>query len=299
MPASQIIHSIAGCPAPPKKNQIEINGELCAVCGFASQIGITAKELFGANFTDQDLLAAPQAKFACSACAWVMAGTPPDTFRMWSVLWVEGKQLTHSDTYLNYDADRIAEVGRLKPSKNISVTNRGHNRAIVDTLTNPPNGKWLLSITTSGQIHTLPFAKVNSGLRWSVRFERSTVSCTADVFCELLYHVSSLKILGLSDDSIMTGRPNPAFIKCDPRAWKHHAQHITRWTGSDLLALALWCNTKDNYDTTRESARRSYFDRNGREICNGHEIIDSAQHDISRVPVAEDNDGPRNLSFDF
>jgi hypothetical protein len=171
---SHILHNLAGRPQLPPSRKIINSDNACCVCGERASSAITTKSAFGSSFTDYDLLDDPTSDNVCVPCAWVMSGKPPDTFRMWSVLYrSDGVRLTHSETFANYDQEKIPSLRSLLGASCLSMTNRGHARQIIDALTCPPDSTWFLSLTTSGQIHTVPFAKCNDGHRYTVRLERA------------------------------------------------------------------------------------------------------------------------------
>jgi len=62
----------------------------------------------------------------------------------------------------------------------LHFTSRADMRVVVDTLADPPEGEWVVSVAESGQKHSLPYAVVNRGrARWRVRMDALDVDAPA------------------------------------------------------------------------------------------------------------------------
>lgn len=137
----------------------------CFLCGHSCDIGcIATKKAFGTSFTDWDA-AKCNSDVVCTPCAWSMSGKPPDTFRMLSVVYRTDIDLSH----------RAIPGTRRAIGPHTWVGNKKDLRMVLDTLLSPPGGVWFASVADSGKVHTVPFATINKGGSWTIRFERSDV----------------------------------------------------------------------------------------------------------------------------
>jgi hypothetical protein len=217
------------------------------MCGqIAPEGGVPAKSAFGPSFTDRDRLAIPTAEEVCKPCVWVMGSSPPDTLRMWSVM---------------YRADKIAPPsnpkGKVAVGPRTQMASKADMTAIVDLLLDPPDCEYVVSIADSGQLHTAPFARVNSGRHWTVRLEREDVASTPEEFAEVLWHVTSLSLLGYVRGDIESLQPHPGKLaKYGLKEWMCHAEPLRRWRCSALLSLALIVFNKENVSEINERAGR-------------------------------------------
>jgi len=72
-------------------------------------------------------------------------------------------------------------------------------RVVVDTLADPPEGEWVVSVAESGQKHSLPYAVVNRGrAQWRVRMDALDVDATPEDFRHAFAHVCALRARGFS-----------------------------------------------------------------------------------------------------
>lgn len=86
---TQKIHTLIGRPDPSKDRGLgELDGP-CLVCGHEYPTGSPSKYALSKTDTDHDRFAAPWSDMVCSACTWCSEGRPPDTLRMWSMLYRE------------------------------------------------------------------------------------------------------------------------------------------------------------------------------------------------------------------
>lgn len=174
MRACRDIWRSVGSPAISKSTIKTSAGDLCYWCGFE----ITEPEahpssaICGTNFTDHDLACFPLSPVACRACAWMMSGRPPDTLRMWSLIWIDEWSRKPLQTPSAPDLGPEVWLG-----------NKGDLSPVVDLLSAPPDGRWAASIADSGKVHTAPSACLNSGADpWVVRYERYDVSSSPTAF---------------------------------------------------------------------------------------------------------------------
>src|SRR5699024_3889453 len=200
---------------------------------------------------------APWSDRVCWPCSWASSGRPPDTFRMWSVVYSQngGLPAHHSAALKNIDAGKCDKIAPLRDVGELCLTNRGNTSPIVDILLNPPACDWFCSIATSGQIHTLRLAEVNRSDQWAVRFERTTVNSSSSEFARALYHTGVLRSHSYRDSEILDGSPSSVAYFKNPHIWHEHAPEVHDLTQSVLMEMALWCHTKE---VLRYNVEQSY-----------------------------------------
>src|SRR5690606_5710493 len=215
----------------------------CRWCGLPidQPEALTAKEAEGGMFSDGFACADPVSEVWCLPCAWLKSGQPPHTYRMWTVL---------------YREDRPAEPSHEKASALLAVpglhlAGRNDLRAIVDALLDPPAGAWFCSLAESGQIHTLPFARVQTGRdRWTVRMDRDDISATVAEFRHAIHHVASLYAATFTQDEIREATPRAhtllrvgkdrGGVRAAVALFDRHARPLARIAGGPLVDLCLF-----------------------------------------------------------
>src|SRR5690606_35568556 len=117
------------------------------------------KWLEGKSFTDPAHLRARSDR-VCEGCAWAVTGRGMDQVRMWTIVARTDRELPPSNPKAAFAAPHL------------HFTSRADMRVVVDTLADPPEGEWVVSVAESGQKHSLPYAVVNRGrARWRVRMD--------------------------------------------------------------------------------------------------------------------------------
>jgi hypothetical protein len=246
MIVSHILHADAGSPGIAKP-AVDCNCN-CAFCGAPTTQGVRVKDAFGPGFTDWDKLAHPGSGHVCVPCVWLLGGQPPQTLRLWSVL---------------YREDWHAPPGNPKAAYAVGprtwLTSKGDLSHVIDTLLDPPECPWVCSLADSGQIHTVPFAQVNHGSAgWVVRYEREDIASHPREFAEVLWHAVSLLSAGFIRDDLATLDPHPAkLVKHGIDVWRQHAEPLKPYRRSPLLALAITMCKRDEYDNVRGRAGRA------------------------------------------
>ena len=237
MKAPRLIHQMVGEP-PVEGSAAKAFSEppeLCAMCGQISQRTAPADKVLGANFTDRGLFTAPHSTRVCWGCVAICSGLPPRTFRQWTIVATPGRQLPPSQE------KAAAWIGQ---HEGICLTSKADTTPVIDTLLDPPDGPWVVSIAESGQKHVAPYAEVNHGDAGIVRMETINISYQRDIFRHVFGHALALRRLGLPADAVMTGTPK--FIKSRAMldTWRAHQKELRAFQGSPILALALWAITK-------------------------------------------------------
>jgi hypothetical protein len=160
-----------------------------------------------------------------------MTGRPPDTLRLWSLVWAPG--MDHPDNH-----PKAPWLG-----KDIFLQNKADPSHFVSVLSAPPVGKWACAIADTGKIHVVPFAVLNTGNGpWCVRFERADVRSTPAVFRALCATVTELLTVNISKQSIARGDMTVAQWR-DPvkrQKWTRHYPDIEPMHGRDVLRLVLF-----------------------------------------------------------
>ena len=194
----------------------------CNLCGQFGPLDHQACKVYGPNFTDQDQLKRPDAESMCDPCVRTLAGTPPNTLRMWSVVYRQDRSPGQSNPKARFDF-----------GQNVQLTTKGDTLGIVDLLVDPPHCDWCVSITTSGQIHHVPFATMRH-----VRFERTTLTIQPLWFAETLLFAAELYRLGHSVTAITSGQYRHATVAQAPLQWMFYHDARTSVRGSLRLELA-------------------------------------------------------------
>src|SRR5690606_4428385 len=122
----------------------------------------------------------------------------------------------------------------------LHFTSRADMRVVVNTLADPPEGEWVVSVAESGQKHSLPYAVVNRGrARWRVRMDALDVDATPEDFRHVFAHVCALRARGFSAEDIEHLRMPIGRIKTghDLAVWQHHAEALAPWRSSSLIGV--------------------------------------------------------------
>lgn len=159
-----LVWELAGRPDPVPNIAalLEDVPGVCALSGeYEPRTAPLAKAL-GANFTDQSLYRARSDRVGPGAL-WCCSGKPPATLRMWSVVASRTAALPASHP-----------KAWLQDTPGLHLTNRADTSVIIDTLLDPPEGEWLVTVAVSGQKHVVPYGTVNHRRdTWTVRMECS------------------------------------------------------------------------------------------------------------------------------
>lgn len=237
--AAVLVWEAAGRPQRPTLRTKPVDA-VCAMCGRQVAEAVPAKQtVAGKSFTDQYLLRRPDSEWTCYACSWVCTGKGMDQVRMWSVVARTDRKLPPSSPKALYATEHL------------HLTSRADMRAVVDTLADPPEGPWVVSIAESGQKHTLPYAVVNRGrARWRVRMDALDVDATPEEFRHVFARVCALRAHGFSAEDIEHLRLPVGRIKTghDLAVWQHHAAALELWRSSPLMHLAVFLPNKEHLD---------------------------------------------------
>lgn len=275
----------AGRPEPTKA--VQDTTSPCALCGHSLGRGVAVKDALGPGFTDRDRLAAPASSHVCVSCVWLLGGKPPLTFRTWSVVYREDRTAAPSN-----------EKAAYPHGPHTHCASKADITEIIDVLLDPPESPWVCAIAESGHIHTLPWARVNIGDEWVVRYERENVAMTSTGFAAILHHTNALLAAGFVRDDI-TSEPHPSkLVKYGSSVWREHGGPLKQWRRSSALSLALSLSRKDTYEHIRDrAADRAGIPRRAPliprdEPRTGHDGQRNDREDSTNGVVATREDGP-------
>ena len=131
--APRLLYELRGAPQVPLAEACP--EQPCWVCAAPAACGVQVDRWMGSNFTGQNKVRSPESTHVCAACVYVMAGRPPDTFRLTSHLFELGGE------YL--------------------TPNKGDKPAIRRFLRRQHLGPWFAAIADSGQKHIVPWTPIN------------------------------------------------------------------------------------------------------------------------------------------
>ena len=222
----------AAAEPDPRKPVHDADGP-CYWCGSDVRgSGCRTKDVFGSSFTDQDVVARPASPWVCVPCTWTLTGKPPDTLRLWTLVYREDRLAAPSH-------DSAPGLGQ-----HIHLQNKADPSEVDAILRDPPESPWICAVADSGKIHTTPFARVNRGRVWCVRFERWDVRSTSDEYARVADAMQALMDAGFSKADI-EGEPSPGrLVRCGIEVWREHDATLRPYRGGPLFDLALFVRRK-------------------------------------------------------
>lgn len=214
-----MLHAHVGAPVAPGCASHEAMP--CWVCGAASERGLAVDDFMGANFVGQNRVRAPLSTHVCESCVWVMAGRPPDTFRMYSVFFEDG---------ISYEK-----------------VNKGQKPEMREFLRRRHSRDWFAAIADSGQKHVIPWAPVNPGgsRGGRVLFEETPISLPAsDDGWRVLDAMTVLLTAGGTKDEIASGAYESAWSRCPDHVRAFESEYGSA-RSSAFFKLAIWLAQRD------------------------------------------------------
>jgi hypothetical protein len=212
--ASQLIWRSAGCPTGSRSDMIENIEGVCALCGHSDTKTVPLmKACPPASFGGWQQMRWPSSDRVCRACSWSMEGMPPNTLRMWSIL---------------YRDDGVkSDVG---PSlgENAAGSNRANLIPILETLCCPPECTWAVGVAESGKVHVVPYMHTNKGDGlWAIRVDRITLRESPTKMRHDVFHFSSLLAAGFRAKAIVERNPPIKDLsKIGIDVWKKHIEAL-------------------------------------------------------------------------
>lgn len=231
MSLTQIIWEACGRPDHGRPSHQARSARPCCICGDSITSGVASAHGISKTYSNFRELRSIASGLVCDACVWAMAGRPPLTLRLWSVLWREDGHTLQSSTNCPW-----------QPA-GVRFTNKGDIEDFQSVLLDPPRCKWGMSIADGGKIHVLPFAPINAGNSdgWRVRIDDLTVSSSGSEFSAITKHAAILYDLGFSKTDILSGQPQPSSLKKHGvDEWRQHHSCLRPWFRSVQLRLALF-----------------------------------------------------------
>jgi hypothetical protein len=222
-PSGDVARLFVPCEAP------------CVMCGLVEPVTAPTsdKRILGGNVTDQYLFARPDSPRMCPGCFWSRAGRGLVSPRQWTVV-------ARIDREAPPNADKVP----FAQQAHVHWTSKTNLRWVAETLWEPPDSSWLMSVAESSQKHHLPWARINRGERWTVRMVLVDVAGTTGEWRAMFRPVVALRQAGFSPDEIETGRPSIPHIIAHADLWRTHGEPLTAAGRSPLLHLAVFVATK-------------------------------------------------------
>lgn len=228
---ARLLYTAAGKPASPKP--VGRTSALCWLCGLSCDgTGVPVLGAIGESFTDHSRVAIPSSTHVCVPCVWVMSGRPPDTFRLFSVVWRTDRPL----------APNHPKATRIIPGAQFSAKN--DLTEIKNILLVPPSdgSVWFCAISNSGKKHVVPFTKLNlNSLQWIIRLEDEDIHGSSVVFKKIFHCCVELRLAGFSNNEILKGNPfHGKLVKTGIDFWRKRERFLNPWREGGLLSLAIF-----------------------------------------------------------
>jgi hypothetical protein len=238
--------NVLAMPDVIKPSKKKPNGNDCWLCGGdAGENALALKDAISSGFTDSNLSKAPHSDAVCQSCAalmsrdaWVLAcekhGHSPHFPE------VEGK--TQKLASWMFSSHLFSEErGWIRPSRN----------GVRDVLLAPPeNGKWVLTLAATGKKHVIFRAPINNGGDdFFVQFDEHTLLVHRRALMEIIDVFEDAYSLGLSKDSLLTGRYNQAAcVKIGVQKWRYFEEKLSGYRKRFLneMRLAHFCGQKND-----------------------------------------------------
>ena len=234
--ACQAIWESAGRPFGQRGNRVEDVPSVCALCGHVDDRTIPLTVACPpASFGGWQQMRWSSSDRVCRACTWAMEGRPPDTLRMWSLLYVAG----------GIDAGNGPNLG-----PRVHVCNRGEPERLLDALCWPPSGQWAIGVAESGKVHVVPYMSMNDGSgSWVVRVDRMTLCGEPRDMRRIVHHFASLRVAGFSATKILGRSAVPGDLaKHGIETWRYHVGQLGGATAGTTERLAALLIKKEAMD---------------------------------------------------
>lgn len=250
MTPARLLYDLRECPDLGARERYRSHDVgRCYMCGLDCEPygGVETRRAYSGEYSDWDCGREKLGTHVCAACVWATGGRPPDTYRMWTVVYREDRPPAPSNPK--------AHAGRL--TEHLSLTGKENLLPALELLLAPPEtGRYFCALADSGKIHTLPWAPVCEGPRWHVRLERHDVAATPRMLAELLSRTHELYEGGYVLEDIRTGEPHPSkLVKHGIDLWRRNDAVLSPVRGSSLFELALFLTRRSLTDETRRLIR--------------------------------------------
>jgi hypothetical protein len=238
--ACQSIWASAGRPLGQRGGLAEDVPGVCALCGHVDDWTVPLTVACPpASFGGWQQMRWPSSDRVCRACTWAMEGRPPDTLRMWSVLYVAG----------GVPAGNGPDMG-----PQVHACNRGAPERLLEALCWPPDGPWALGVAESGKVHVVPYMVLNEGPgAWAARVDRMTLRGTPGAMRHIVHHFAALLAVGYSATKILERAAIPGdLVRNGIAAWREHITQLGGATAGATERLAALFIKKEAADGWRE-----------------------------------------------
>lgn len=238
--ASQLIWRSAGCPSGQRGELAEDVDGVCALCGHGDTATVALTVACPpASFGGWQQMRWPSSDRVCRACTWAMEGKPPNTLRMWSIL---------------YRGDGVS--GGIGPDMGdmCGAFNRSDLSAVLECLCWPPDCEWSAGLAESGKVHIVPYMTVNRGAgAWSIRVDRVTFRSDPATTRRVVHHVSSLIDAGFRVKAILDRNPPIRdLVKFGLDTWKRHIEALGPLSAGQVERIAAMIIKKEKANEWRE-----------------------------------------------
>lgn len=230
--AMPLIWDLAGRPEPTGKNAASGEAAPCALCGRHVDRTADINRVLGSSFTDRGHLARLDSDRACAACVWCCTGRGLTSLRLWTVVAHPGAPCESQPK------------AWIRDTPGLTLTNRAHTAPVTALLDDPPDGPWALSVAVSAQKQVVPYARLNHGRAWTVRFEATDITATSADWSHVHGAALALRRLGVPEEAIVDGEPRFVTGRDRLALWRDLDAALAGWRRSPLLRLALWTITK-------------------------------------------------------
>lgn len=246
--ATQLVWKSAGFPKPRRISE-DVGATRCAICGGWDEYCLPLDTACPkSSFSGHQDMKWMESEAVCRACTWSMEGRPPNTLRMWSILYREDCEAAPS----NSSAPNCGPW--------VHLENKGNLDAVGHVLLNPPWKPWCLSIADSGKIHILPYTPTNTGEDrkcWIIRIERENVHGSINEFGKIMHSISVLVGSGFAKKYILSRDPPPGeLVKRGINIWKDNIDELPVFGNTSIERIALMIIRKDNADEWRKRTEK-------------------------------------------
>jgi len=204
----------------------------CYLCGGSSNLGEPVGDWMGGNFTDQNRVRNPSGQFVCAACCFVSSRITEVQGRPAK----EGKKF--GGCFRNYS--HCIEGGEYFNAS------KGEKPLIRAFLERKHICEWGAAIADSGQLHVIPFTRMNFGNGTTagvVLFDKQDIAIPDDV--SLIERTCDMLTTGATKDEILSGNYRIATIeRCGDmvRAYEREARSER---GGNWFSFVVWLAQRD------------------------------------------------------
>jgi len=204
----------------------------CYLCGGSASTGDPVGEWMGANFTDQNRDRNPAGGFVCSACCFVSSritevkGRPAKDGKKFGGCFRNYSHCVEGAEYFN--------------------ASKGEKPLIRAFLERKHACEWGAAIADSGQLHVIPFTRMNFGNGTTagvVLFDKQDIAIPDDV--SLISSTCDLLTAGATKDEILSGDYRIATIERCGETVRKYEREAQPERGGNWFDLVVWLAQRD------------------------------------------------------